>query len=640
MSDTGSAAPSLEVFVDLSRVDLGGTDLRRLVSRWRSPEHLGSRSRVTVVLRHGGLKGQAWLKCDGWEFRETESPVTLLSDRLSAAGRNRLPLLLMLGAVDVSSEAIAMLDRSLQSDPMFGFSVPRVACADLCCILGLSRPGSNTAPWVPRRILADIPETELIAEIATACVLIKPSVLANFGPLRPEFERIDGAMVHYMVSARRCGFRTVLCNRAVVAIEHVTCHTDTMNPGALSDQDDTLLRRLSPDLARSWHESRGASWERFERAYVSVVRRGHHTRPSLLLDARNVPPFFNGTSQAVLGTAHGIRHLNPDWDVAILANPEGAAFHDLQNTFGDWPVYTELPDRRFTVAFRPSQPWHIKEIVHLHNVSLFNTFLMLDTIAWDITYWAPPHIEGLWQFLREYADGLLFDSEFTRERFAKRFQGGPAMANTVTHFSLDPAEYTHADLMGGSDGEFIFVIGNSLDHKDVPQTVDTLAAAFPFQQIRALGPASAVSPLVTTYHSGDLPDVELHRLYATARCIVFPSHYEGFGFPIVSGLAYGRTVVARRSGLVEDIAARCAPRGRLVLFDARDELVELVGRILHGEPVPEYPLGEHIPKDGVRSWRDVGRDVIAFLEPLACDPSRSRWIARERAIQQLMSYRT
>jgi glycosyltransferase involved in cell wall biosynthesis len=265
---------------------------------------------------------------------------------------------------------------------------------------------------------------------------------------------------------------------------------------------------------------------------------------------------------------------------------------------------------------------------------------MLDTINWDIVYSAPPHLEGTWQFLAAQADAFLFDSDFTGQRFVERFPAAGSVPSLVTHFSFDPAEYTRPDAARRTKDEFILVVGNDLDHKDVRQTVDTLASAFPFRRIKALGSTNALgSPFVTGQHSGAVPEAEIHALYAGAQFVVFPSFYEGFGFPILTALAYGRTVLARRSSLLDEVAARCTRRGRLIGFDRREELVELIGQLVHGEAVPDLPLGQRV-NGRPRRWRDVAQDALTFLDTLVKDPARRRWILRENTVRQLVSYRT
>jgi glycosyltransferase involved in cell wall biosynthesis len=144
---------------------------------------------------------------------------------------------------------------------------------------------------------------------------------------------------------------------------------------------------------------------------------------------------------------------------------------------------------------------------------------------------------------------------------------------------------------------------------------------------------------VRVIKSGSLPDAEVHRLYAAARLVVFPSFYEGFGFPIVTALAYGKTLIARQSELLEETAGCCpASAGRLITFTRRDELVEIVGRLLHGEASPEAPVGAAL-SGRPRTWHDVASDIITFMDRIAGEPERSRWIARERAVNQLLAFR-
>jgi glycosyltransferase involved in cell wall biosynthesis len=635
---------AIDVFIDLSGSHLACPALRKVIARWGTPESLGAIARrVTGVVAPGTVPDEDLPRRSGWAFTESRSPVPELSAALAAAGRDKIPLLLVLGAVDVTCEAVGVLRRNLERDPMLGFAVPRIGCMERCCFARLSRHGVGAADWLPRRVLADLPDAELLVELAGPCMLIGPHVLGNFGPLERRFESIGGAMLHYMASARRCGFRTVLSNRAVVGIEGLTCATRDVQPlPGLLDREQTLLRELVPDLERSWRESRAGSWERFERLCTSGIDTPQAaSRPSLLLDARNLISVYNGTTQAILGTLKAFKELQPKWDVAILASPQGAMFHDLKRVHAGWPVYTALPEGPFTAAVRLSQPWHIQEMVDLHDVSLFNAYLMLDTINWDVAYSAPAELEGTWRFLADQADALLFDSDFTRRRFVERFPTGCSVPSLVTHFSFDPSEYARADAMNAAGGdEFILVIGNSLDHKDVRHTVETLASAFPFRRIKVMGPAQLASPFVTAHHSGEMPELEVHRLYAGARFVVFPSFYEGFGFPVVTALAYGRTVLARRSALLEEVAAQCDRRGRLVVFERREELVELIGWLVHGEPVPEYPLGLGRTNPRPRRWRDAAQDILGFVESLVREPSRSRWIARESTVRQLSSYRT
>jgi glycosyltransferase involved in cell wall biosynthesis len=64
---------------------------------------------------------------------------------------------------------------------------------------------------------------------------------------------------------------------------------------------------------------------------------------------------------------------------------------------------------------------------------------------------------------------------------------------------------------------------------------------------------------------GEVPDEELAVLYRGARCVAYPSLYEGFGYPIAEAMACGTPVVTSAGGATEEIAG-----GAAVLVDPLD----------------------------------------------------------------------
>jgi glycosyltransferase involved in cell wall biosynthesis len=64
---------------------------------------------------------------------------------------------------------------------------------------------------------------------------------------------------------------------------------------------------------------------------------------------------------------------------------------------------------------------------------------------------------------------------------------------------------------------------------------------------------------------GEVPDDELASLYRGARCVAYPSLYEGFGLPIVEAMAAGAPVVTSAGGATEETAG-----GAAVLVDPLD----------------------------------------------------------------------
>jgi glycosyltransferase involved in cell wall biosynthesis len=628
----------IDVFVDATRTRLdadGGGAIRRLSRDTR----LGAVVRCGTWVMPAGERAGGEPAPRGWDIRNTGT-VEACRDAMIAAADAECPLLMLFGDLRPTAEAVGLLREALDSDPMVGFAVPRLTGTRDDTLATLDRSGDDAIDELPRRILSEVPETYLIADLPARCVLVAPRILADFGELDDRFRSLEGALWHCVVRARRCGFRTLVCNRAVVRAPSPArpCPPCAITRRSLPDVDRALLRELAPDVERTSREFGTAGLGAAETRLARALFRSYDTRPSLLLDARNVGATINGTTIAALGTSRGLHALRSGWDITLLASAEASTFHHLEESFPDWDVVTKLPPRQFTAALRLSQPWHIQEMVDLHTLAAFNAYLFLDTISWDVAYPAPRHLDGTWAFMADHADGLVFISEFTRDRFHRRFPGARDLPHLVSYLSFSPFDYVDPDLKPPvRQDEYMFIVGNEYDHKDVGPTLELLSTAFPYESIVALGAARPATPRIKVLQSGTLSDAEIHRLYAGARLVLFPSFYEGFGFPILTTLAYGRTVVARHSTLLDEIAARCVPRGRIVPFSRRDELVDIVGALLHGGEVPTLPLGGSIENGQPMAWTDVGRSILRFLDDLTSQLSRSRWRARDHAIAQLMA---
>jgi glycosyltransferase involved in cell wall biosynthesis len=630
---------AIDVLIDLSGTGAPAEVIAETIRALAEPESLGALGgTVTGVVDEGLTAGTSGAPRSWRWVRVSGSSITAATTALDGAARASRPLLVVLDPLVVSRDAVGLLSLTLPDDPFNGIGVPRVA--DRAGNLAPLIPFEDAPPApLPRSVQASIPGTYRFAELVAPCFLIRREVVAALGGLDPSFLTVEGSWLHYLARARRLGFRCLIVNRAVItpvdraARRRVTVAWD---PGP---EDAARLSAIFPETARALDAVRRHPAPLHERLLASSRPATAGGRRPLLLDGRSLDLRFNGTVEAMLGLAEGIRDANDTWEVTFLARQEAQQFHGLAARFPGWRLAERPDEGAFAAALFMSQPWHIETMATLHRRALVNAYLVLDTIADDVLYCSPPGLHGTWSFLAEHADGLVFISGFSRDRFATRFPESRGTPATVSYLSLHPGDYIRSEAVRTSSEGWLLVVGNDLDHKYVAPALDRLATAFPFRPIRVLGHAGGRWANVEGVASGEVSAEEVDRFFAGALAVVFPSYYEGFGFPLVRGLSFGRTVVARAGPLLDEIASCYRGPGRLLSFESDAELVEGVGAALYEPDRPGLPLGTALPVgQEPRRWTDVARHVLHFLEGLVDTHDASRWMARARHLEQIDAF--
>jgi alpha-1,3-rhamnosyl/mannosyltransferase len=130
-------------------------------------------------------------------------------------------------------------------------------------------------------------------------------------------------------------------------------------------------------------------------------------------------------------------------------------------------------------------------------------------------------------------------------------------------------------------------------------------------------------------HLGYIPDRTLPLLYNGARCLVYPSYYEGFGFPPVEMLACGGAVLASNiATLSETIGAN----GFLIAPTDADGWRSALMRAATDEPWLHALRGGAVQAASAYSWRTTAQQAWEaygqILQPAPLPPAADREFAR------------
>jgi glycosyltransferase involved in cell wall biosynthesis len=112
-----------------------------------------------------------------------------------------------------------------------------------------------------------------------------------------------------------------------------------------------------------------------------------------------------------------------------------------------------------------------------------------------------------------------------------------------------------------------------------------------------------------------VPDEDLAGLYSGAQALVFPSLFEGFGFPVLEAMACGTPVICSNTSSLPEVAGQAA-----LLVDPQDGQALLRAMLrVQAEPALRAELAERgLSRVRQFSWRRAAEATLAVLEEAVC----------------------
>jgi glycosyltransferase involved in cell wall biosynthesis len=165
------------------------------------------------------------------------------------------------------------------------------------------------------------------------------------------------------------------------------------------------------------------------------------------------------------------------------------------------------------------------------------------------------------------ADALVAVSQFSKDETVV-LAGVPADRIRVVPNGVESVFTPQGPAVEG--GEYVLTVATLEPRKNLGRAVE--AARLAGVELRVVG-ARGWGGVDVPGWVGEVPDGELAALYRGARCVLYPSLYEGFGLPVLEAMACGTPVVTSRGTAMEEVAG-----GAAVLADPHDaaELSEAI----------------------------------------------------------------
>jgi glycosyltransferase involved in cell wall biosynthesis len=456
-------------------------------------------------------------------------------------------------------------------DPLISLVSPRCEPGPTdCTAVADGTPRSAPDHRAQHMVECNLPRHMYVPATDGICLLIKRSMIAEFGLLDPRYDRGWGASNDFLHRCNQRGYRAVVANRAYVRIG-TTIKTDDDSP------DHAILMDRYPEHDRAVARYLDSAEHRAEHVLRGLVP--IDGKLSVLFDASCLAAYFNGTFEHICCVLKAFAGRFSDrYDIRILCEEEAFHFHGLHQIGGlRHVIEAQALSTPSAVAFRLNQP----DMLSMGKLGRFGAVagsLMLDTIAMDCQQLDDTDLHRIWSHAATYLDLIGFNSQFTRDQFERRFTVPDAAVQFVSLCSVDPRDYAPVST-GPSGGGGILLIGNAYPHKHVAETIAALNIAGSTLPIISFGVALDDPSVVASYAAGSIPRDVVDRLYANADFALYPSHYEGFGLPIMHALARRLPVIARDLPCAREIKAGCPDGHNLHLCGSTDDMAALAATV-------------------------------------------------------------
>jgi GT2 family glycosyltransferase len=484
----------------------------------------------------------------------------------------------------VTPGALVEMAAVTELDPMIGFVSPRSNNATFC-----NSPypdwyrsfGMDESIHNYERLKIYLPRITYVPTAMGFCLYIRHLMLAEFGMLDEAYGRGHNEENDFIMRCNRRGYRAVLANHAFVYHVGNALFSYSLFKKQEEANREILLRRYSEyskSIERFVHSVEFEA-QRLVSGFIPDAR----GRYRILFECSHLGTHYNGTFElAKRIIAPFVERHGDCYACELCCSVQAWKFHEFDQVSG-LAYAGELQDAwhsgPYMAAIRLAQPFSPADLSNLVSLAPLTGFLMLDTIALDCQNLDPNDLSWLWQRMLLTSSIIGYISQFSCDQFRNRFQVPAHVVEAVTLLSTNAAEY-EPDVNGKNSGmrtrasnEYLLLVGNQFEHKALREALALLEEHENTPPLVVLGWKLDDREDLRHYRAGELSRELVSELYAGAAAVLFPSHYEGFGLPIMHALAHRKPVIARDLPSAREIKQRAVHGANIYLFDTTAEMI-------------------------------------------------------------------
>lgn len=379
----------------------------------------------------------------------------------------------------------------------------------------------------------------------------------------------------YCLRVSERGFRVGIANKAFVA------HMEGQSFGLTNYREK--IKEGNAKIIRARYNYYDAIIDSYANSISHIaenrVSRATSNRCKHAIDARVLAPYHNGSNKFILEFITAFSSLGIPVD--ILTNSAAVKFHKLDSLPNVKLVnkFTQV----YEYGFMLGQPMLHSTLWTIPLHSLVSVCIFFDTIAHDCPQLKHENLalDSIWSKIPYIYTDISFISHHSKIQFELKFGSG----SCKLHSHLLPIKLSENFNKVTSDSETALVFGNKFLHKGIDLLLDELPRNGSIKYYVLGSSIGASRSDVMFLPPGETSEKRLDQLMQTVDFVLMPSFAEGFGFPLIEALSYGKPIYCREIECFKEI--------REAISVEKRHLIKLVDNFFNLSITEERPSIAH-----------------------------------------------